>query len=159
MKRQHFALGFLCFVLTIALVGRNSFTTAEAKEDQPKPPSFKEDIRPLLQAKCVRCHTGKAAKNELDLTTPAAILKGGLSGPAVEPGKPEQSLLYEKVQKGLMPPPSKKDPLAPNEVETIRRWIASGAKFDVAEGMEPAPVLTRHDVLPILMRRCTVCHG
>jgi len=160
MTRRHCAIGFLCFALTIAWVGRDVFTTADAREEKPRPPSFKEDIRPLLQAKCVRCHAGKAAKGELDLTTPATILKGGLSGRAVEPGKPDDSLLYEKVHKALMPPPSKKDPLAETEVETIRRWIAAGAKFDVAEGekIEPA-VLTQHDVLPILMRRCTVCHG
>jgi hypothetical protein len=117
-------------------------------------PSFEADVQPLFQAKCVRCHGGKARKADLDLTSPAGALKGGESGPAIVPGKPDESLLYEKIHKGLMPP-SKKDRLSAAEVETVRRWIASGA----SAGPRPAATLTQHDVLPILLRRCTVCHG
>jgi hypothetical protein len=103
----------------------------------------------------VRCHGDKRRSADLDLTTPAGILKGGESGPAVVPGKPDKSPLYEKLHAGAMPP-GKKDRLSEAEVDGVRRWIAGGAPFGAAQGSE---TLTQHDVLPILLRRCTACHG
>src|SRR5205085_5134793 len=68
--------------------------------------------------------------------------------------------LYEKVHEGAMPP-GKKDRLAKAEVEAIRRWIAAGARPGAGGGGKAlagaAP--SQHDVLPILLRRCTACHG
>jgi hypothetical protein len=124
----------------------------------PKVPLYETDIEPLLQAKCLRCHGGKAQKAALDLRTHAGILKGGESGPAVVPGKLDKSLLYEKIRDGLMPP-TDKNHLSEAEVATIRRWIEAGAPR--SEKLSPASThaLTQHDVIPILLRRCTVCHG
>src|SRR5262249_29355753 len=99
-----------------------------------------------------RCHGDEPRKAELDLTTLAGILKGGESGQAVVAGKPDESLLYEKVQSGAMPP-LKKDRLSPAELETVRRWIGGGAT-SISEA-----TITQHDVIPILLRHCTVCHG
>ncbi len=121
----------------------------------PPVPSFQKDVRPLLEAKCVKCHGEKVRKADLDLSTAAGVLKGGESGPAVVPGKPEKSLLYEKVHKGEMPP-AKKDALAAAELETLRKWIAEGAK--VPTGSAEAK-LNQHDVIPIMLRHCTACHG
>ncbi|MBM3981288.1 MAG: DUF1549 domain-containing protein [Planctomycetes bacterium] len=118
-------------------------------------PTYAKDVAPLLQAKCAKCHNdGKTRKYaDLDLTTPAGILKGGESGPVIVPGKPEKSSLYEKVHKGEMPP-AKKDALAAAEVETLRKWIADGAKLPAVE-----VALTQHDIIPIMLRHCTACHG
>src|SRR4051812_39790122 len=66
-------------------------------------PSYGPAVRPLLEAKCLRCHGRKVKKAELDLSTLAAILRGGESGPVVTPGKPEESPLYEMVHDGSMP--------------------------------------------------------
>src|SRR5260370_32466319 len=96
-------------------------------------PSFQDDIRPLLEAKCSRCHGGKTRRKDLDLRSPAGILKGSESGSVIAPGKPDETLLFEKVRNGKMPP-AKKDRLSATEVETIRRWIASGAKFGPRAG-------------------------
>ncbi len=119
-------------------------------------PSYQQAIRPLLEAHCRRCHADKVHKADLDLSTPAGIRKGGESGPAVVPGKPDDSPLYAKVHAGKMPP-GKKDPLSDAEVATLRRWIAAGASF--GSGAGEAAAVTQHDVMPILLRRCTVCHG
>jgi uncharacterized protein DUF1553/uncharacterized protein DUF1549/cytochrome c len=73
----------------------------------------------------------------------------------VTPGKPEKSLLYEKVHEGLMPP-AKKERLTEAEVLTIRRWIEAGALSEASTSDLP---LSQHDVIPILLRHCTVCHG
>ena len=123
-------------------------------------PQFEADILPLFQAKCLRCHGDKTRKAELDLRTPAGVFKGGESGAAVLPGKPEKSLLYEKVLDGTMPP-GKKNRLSEAEVATIRRWIEAvpAAPVNAEKAAETAAALTQHDVLPILLRSCTTCHG
>ena len=99
---------------------------------------------------------GEGPESESDLRTAAGVLKGGESGVVVVAGKPEKSLLYEKIHKGEMPPDEDKR-LREAEVEVIRRWIAAGAKFEPGEATEAA--VTQHDVIPIMLRRCTACHG
>jgi hypothetical protein len=113
------------------------------------------DIRDLLQSKCLRCHGGKSPKGGLDLSSPEGVHKGGESGPVVVAGQPDRSLLYEKVHEGSMPP-GKKGRLSEAEVAVVRHWIQRGASV---AGADAPPTLTQHDVLPILLRRCTVCHG
>ncbi len=122
--------------------------------------SYKADIRPLIQAKCLVCHGDKTRKADLNLTTPAGVLKGGESGPVIVPGQPDKSLLYEKVHGGEMPP-DEKDHLTAAEIKLVERWIATGAKFDSGEENMPDSSATpsQHDVTPIMLRRCTVCHG
>ncbi|MBS0266228.1 MAG: DUF1549 domain-containing protein, partial [Planctomycetes bacterium] len=124
--------------------------------DAAEPPSFEADIAPLFKLKCWSCHGDDERKAELDLRTAASLLKGGDSGPAVTGKDAEQSLLYEKVVSGEMPP-AKKDRLTEKELETIRLWIESGEAMTAA-----GPVgeeVTQHEIIPILLRRCTVCHG
>jgi mono/diheme cytochrome c family protein len=130
-----------------AVVGPG-FCRAEA------PPTF-ADVRALFQAKCVRCHGEKVRKGGLDLTTPAGLLRGGESGKVIAPGKPDDSLLFDKVHAGEMPP-KKEGRLSEADVDLIRRWIAAGASTPEAEAKA---AVTQQDVLPILFRRCTTCHG
>src|SRR5262245_10034761 len=99
------------------------------------PPSFDKDVNPLLQAKCVKCHGEKTRKADLDLSTSSGILKGGESGPAIVADKPEKSPLYEKVHAGEMPP-KKDDRLSEAQIETLRQWIANGAKMETLEKTE-----------------------
>ncbi|MBX9584569.1 MAG: PSD1 and planctomycete cytochrome C domain-containing protein [Gemmataceae bacterium] len=54
-------------------------------------------------------------------------------------------------------PPENKDRLTEAGVEIIRRWIADGARVPVDDAALPA--VTQHDVIPIVLRRCTACHG
>lgn len=130
------------------------------QQEQPaagdKSPVFETDVAPLLKAKCAKCHGEKERKADLDLGTPSAILKGGESGPAIVPKDFEKSLLYEKVAAGEMPP-GKKDRLTEAELAVIRRWIEAGAPAKADS--QKADVISQHDVIPILLRRCTVCHG
>src|SRR5580765_2898814 len=147
MFRRPFSVVLLSLVLT---TGNSSLFASDP------PPSFRENIGPLLTAQCVRCHGEKVRKANLDLRTAAGVMQGGESGVVVVAGKPEKSLLYEKVHKGEMPPDEDKR-LREAEVETIRRWIAAGAKFEPGEATQAA--VTQHDVIPIMLRRCTACHG
>src|ERR1044072_8994417 len=88
----------------LALVARLSGPAEAGQQNQPaaKVPRFDTDVLPLFQAHCVRCHGQKTRKATLDLRTLAHALKGGESGPPVVPGKPEESLLYQKVRDGMM---------------------------------------------------------
>ena len=150
------------FLATLLLAAEPASIRAEdpgkAKENTASQvPTFEAVIRPLLQTKCWRCHGEESRKGELDLRTPAGILKGGESGIVIAAGKPDQSLLYEKVHKGEMPP-KKKDPLSELEISAIRRWIEGGASFGDDAASTP-PEVTQHDIVPILLLRCAVCHG
>ena len=65
-------------------------------------------------------------KGGLDTRLARSLFKGGDSGPALVAGKHAESLLYERVAAGEMPPGKKK--LAPREVELLARWIDAGAE-------------------------------
>lgn len=119
-------------------------------------PDFEKVIQPLLQSKCGKCHGKTVQKAELTLSTVEGIQKGGESGPVIAPGKSAESVLYEKVRAGEMPP-DEKDRLTEAEVASIRAWIDRGASFGAQA--TAARGVTQHDVIPILLLRCTVCHG
>jgi hypothetical protein len=119
---------------------------------------FEKDVLPILQAKCTKCHSEKVQKAELHLGTQAGVNKGSASGPIVAAGKPEESLLFEVLRDGLMPPPKRGEPLTAPEVEVLRRWIETGAHFNRSE---PAaePGITEREISQIMLLRCAVCHN
>src|SRR5262249_10221786 len=143
----------------IALLGviRSGFAAPPKEEDRPAKPSstakaplYETDIQPLLQAKCLRCHGEKTRKAGLDLRTRTSLLKGSDSGLVVVPGKPMDSLLYQFVHDGKMPP-DKKGRLTSAEVETLGRWIETGIRLEAprsADSPAAVPRLTQHDILP-----------
>lgn len=90
------------------------------------------EVRAILQARCVVCHGSGQQSGGLDLRTVASRAKGGKSGPALVPGKPEESLLFRKMVDGQMPPAAEAKDLAvelptATEMAKIRSWIAAGA--------------------------------
>jgi hypothetical protein len=98
--------------------------------DPPKPGTsvaFDSHVLPILQAKCVVCHGGRAKKGELDVRTVAALKMGGENGAAVVPGDLNASILWEFVASNKMPP-GKSSKLTPDEKKLIHDWIAGGAK-------------------------------
>src|ERR1041384_6865680 len=80
-----------------------------------------EAARAILENRCVACH-GQAQTSGLDVRQREPILKGGKRGPALVPGKAEESLLYKAVARigDLQTLPAK--PLTADEVEAIRAW-------------------------------------
>ncbi len=119
--------------------------------------SFENDVQPLLKAKCFRCHGSEVQKGELALHTSEGIQKGSESGPVIEPGDSTKSLLFEKVHSREMPP-DEKDRLSDKEVDLIRRWIDGGASMS-ADASARRLEVSQHDVIPMLLLRCTACHG
>ena len=68
-------------------------------EDITRLKFFENKIRPLLAAECYECHGEDKAKGGLRLDHIDLILEGGDTGPALVPGKPEESLLIEAVHR------------------------------------------------------------
>src|SRR4051794_29752674 len=68
---------------------------------------FDGRVAPVLIRRCLDCHAGLDPKGGLDLSRRAAALRGGDSGEVIVPGKPEESLLWEQVADGSMPPRTK----------------------------------------------------
>jgi hypothetical protein len=95
-------------------------------------------------------------KADLALHSVDGIRKGGESGAVIVPGKSAESLLYEKIHQGEMPPDGEGE-LTDAEIECVRQWIDGGASFGKATSL--ALEVTQHDAIPILLLRCTVCHG
>jgi mono/diheme cytochrome c family protein len=92
---------------------------------------FYKQIRPILEAKCSGCHSGDGPKGGLRLDSREAALAGGKNdGPAVVPGKPDQSALLARVKlsgDGAMPP--KGERLTAAEVRLVEVWIKEGARW------------------------------
>jgi hypothetical protein len=83
-----------------------------------------KEVEGIFKTRCAECHGDKALKGRLNLTTEAGIARGGKKGPAVRPGKPDDSLLWQKVRDDEMPPET---PLPPQERQVLRKWIEAGA--------------------------------
>src|SRR5947207_2265333 len=94
------------FAVALLLI-RPAGSTSDAAEE-PKPSAerkftpeeiafFEKEVRPLLEAKCVRCHGGEKVKGKLKLTNRADVLKGGTLGPAVSLDAPDKSRLLQAI--------------------------------------------------------------
>ena len=99
-----------------------------------RPVEFERDVYPILEANCIACHNVTVSEGDLILENVAAILKGGGTGPAVVPEKPDDSLLLKLASRGEEPvmPPVPNDrqakELNPNQLGILRQWIIEGAK-------------------------------
>ena len=98
MNRFPFVVSALCLGLTLA--GCSGLKKASPAAPATKPLTYEQDIRPLLQSKCVQCHTGKEAQAGYDLSTYIGVLGGGRDlTPNAVPGD-ARSLLVAVTQPG-----------------------------------------------------------
>jgi hypothetical protein len=88
------------------------------------------DVKPILSRRCSTCHGALKQKNGLRLDTAALAQQGGDGGPAVVPGSSAESLLIDAVTgaNGVPKMPPEGEPLKPEEIEILRKWIDQGAK-------------------------------
>ena len=106
---------------------------------------FEKRIRPVLASRCAPCHSGSPKAN-LRVTSRQALLQGGDSGPAVVPGKPEESRLYQAItyrRTNLQMPPGGK--LSDEAIADFRQWIAMGAPDPRTEAAPAQPVTKQVD--------------
>lgn len=113
-------------------------STVVGDESTTAPLTFEEHIRPILRAYCFDCH-GAVEKKEggLDLRLVRFLAQGGESGPAIVPGKADDSYLIQRIRDAEMPPTEGKVPA--KDLATLERWIAAGAKTKNPEPESIAP--------------------
>ena len=93
---------------------------------------FNREVRPILSEHCFQCHGLDQQKSKLRLDFEEFAHKEGKSGlMAVVSGKPDKSEIIRRVTdrgEDRMPPKGKGLSLA--QVDTLRRWIGEGGKYD-----------------------------
>jgi cytochrome c553 len=111
---------------------------AQAAKSKAQDELFEQTIAPVLTSTCLRCHGPTKARSGLRLDSQAALLAGGENGPAVIPGKPEQSLLIQALQhrhETIKMPPGKRLPDA--QTQAFGRWVGEGAPWPVGRRLVP----------------------
>lgn len=95
--------------------------------------SFNRDIRPILSDNCFSCHGPDKNHREADLRLD--VREEAVKQKAIVPGKPEQSALMERILTAdvddLMPPLDSHKKLTSAQKDTLRRWIAEGAEYQL----------------------------
>jgi len=140
--------------IVFAVIPNAILHCGEAVADESAP-VYEAGMRDVLAARCVACHDSKRREGGLDLSSPEGLLSGGDSGAVIDRAKPAASLLLERVVSGEMPPKDS-SALSANQLAVVRHWLEGGAKFRTPPKERR---LTEHDVIPILLLRCTACHG
>lgn len=95
--------------------------------------SFATDVAPILTASCNTCHGATGPSAMFSVADFERLWRGGNKGGAIVPGKPEASLLVQKLkgtaaEGGQMP--LNRPPLSADKIATIETWIREGASFD-----------------------------
>jgi mono/diheme cytochrome c family protein len=99
-------------------------------------------VHAVFAKHCVSCHNARDEEGELVLESYATLMKGGETGPAVVPGKADQSLLVRLIRhekKPYMPPPKKAPKLSDAEIAIVKAWVDAGAPAGEAGPIALAP--------------------
>ena len=119
----------------------NAAAQESAKPSASETVIFGRDIAPVLVANCIECHDDARKRGGLSMTTPEKLTSGGESGPVIQPTKPDESLLVRHIRGDEQPRmPNGRRPLAETTIETIAKWVATGAKLD--EGQSATAMMT-----------------
>jgi Protein of unknown function (DUF1553)/Protein of unknown function (DUF1549)/Planctomycete cytochrome C len=105
--------------------------------------SFNREIRPIMSDTCFRCHgpdkSSRMAGMRLDIRDEALKPRRPDVVPIV-PGDPERSAIVQRIfakDARIMPPAYAHKELTPAQKETIRQWVAEGAKYEGHWAYEP----------------------
>ncbi len=131
----------LCICLSLGFL-----QAADSKLDDHE--FFEQRIRPLLAKNCFVCHTSSKMGN-LQLDSREHVLKGGNSGPAMVPGKPEESLIIQAVRRTherfKMPPQGK---LPDQEIADLTAWVKAGGTWPETAGTTAPTTSTDYVIKP-----------
>jgi WD40 repeat protein len=107
-------------------------------------------IHQIFAKHCLDCHASQDPEAKLVLESFDSLMKGGENGPALVPGKSDESLIIKMVEgrverdgKNKIMPPGKRAKLAPEEIVQLKAWIDSGAP-----GPAPGSVVVQTLVVP-----------
>ncbi|MDW7711996.1 MAG: c-type cytochrome domain-containing protein [Deferrisomatales bacterium] len=132
-------------------------------------PSY-ADVAPVLNQRCVICHSGEAAPLGLRLDGYEALREGSVNGAVVEPGDPAASELIRRVKGTARPRMPMTGPpfLSEDEIALLERWVEKGAEGPAAaapsvpvvpQPVGPGGLVTYREVEPILLAQCARCHA
>ncbi len=104
--------------------------TAAAAESSARV-SFERQVKPILESKCLACHSGASAPWGFRLESKEFAFVRGTSGPRIVPGKPEQTLILAlaSTHKNVAVMPLDGAHLTEAESKTLRRWVEEGATW------------------------------
>lgn len=123
MKKQIILLGVAAVLVSaIAVLG---FGSTEAAPSTGTEVSFANDVQPILESRCAKCHMGEFVSEGLHMDTYETLMAGSDHGPVIVPGDADDSLLVEKLLSSEMPKRGPK--LTPIQIQTITDWIDAGA--------------------------------
>ncbi len=134
-KRFCYALVLFSGILVLFFTG---LKTTHSENSDKKTNSTKVDfvakIQPLIEKHCLSCHGNEEPESDFSLTSSQNLLKGGLSGKVIVPGKANESDLYKMIahqhdDEIVMPPEDIGDPLSENEIALFKKWIDEGANW------------------------------
>ena len=120
------------FIVGLGVVGLVALGGCEPKSGRGHL-SYAKDVKPILDQYCGECHMPGgpgAEKSGFKVDNYRNVMKGTKFGPVIIPGSAESSTLYRLVAGKVDPSirmPHGKEPLKPEEIETIRQWIEEGA--------------------------------
>ena len=151
MRNSITATGFSIFLLVLSGRATPQLRADEAVDGPSE--LYRTHVAKILANKCGKCHGDVEPKAELNLSSLAGILRGGESGSVVTAGMPSESLLVEVIEEKTMPPEDEPQ-LSADEKRQLKEWIETGTDFS-----QPTKMTDQHAVVPLLYRRCTMCHG
>jgi hypothetical protein len=126
MRKRLCCAGLLLPLLAVAGCGTDTKLT------------FRQDVYPILQEKCLDCHSppnGKGYKiSGLNMESYETVMQGNLYGPVVVPGDSLHSVLIMfvegRVDETILMPHEDDEPLNTMEIATLRTWVEQGATKD-----------------------------
>ena len=140
LEKKTVALAFMAAVTALSLQA----DTPVSKPDAAGAEFFETKIRPVLAKNCYACHAGESGSpmGGLFLGSRAGILTGGKSGPAIVPGKPDDSLLIHAIKyEGRKMPPAGQ--LSEAVIADFEKWVSMGApdpRVEVKAAVKPSSI-------------------
>ncbi len=125
------AFGFTLFslaLMTLACEAQDNSVNQSTSNDSESIEIFRGKVAPILVNRCWDCHSGSSPEKGLRLDRAEGIRIGGESGLLFDAKNLEKSLLVELITGPKPAMPADGKPLEPSELDSIKRWIATGGK-------------------------------
>jgi len=128
----------LFFIGMVGLRAHSGIRTQSPPAQAPAIPAvidFARDIEPILEKNCYECHGPRKARGRLRLHSGPFIRRGGVSGPVIDPGHGDKSLLMQRVLglAGEDQMPLDRDPLPDATIALLKAWIDQGAPLPATD--------------------------